>query len=1363
MDKAPLELYSDYLLSSIRGLMRPRWAGLRVRVVAMAAGLLGTAGLAPAEVLVSNFTKTQAGGHHNLQQHDYAQGFRTGPATGTYTLTSVEIRVERSTTAPVGTLRKDDDLALQNRAGVDAESFSRSVSRAVTGMELETSQPEPLTATIEGAPNTHGGAPFVLRVHFSEATTVSWKAMRDHVVSVTNGQLTRARRLNGDGPENATWEVTIEPSGGDVTVQLPATTDCEAEDAVCTEDSRPLTEAVTATISQGTVPPLTAEFDGPPEHDGSEDFTVLLNFNGPVDLSEWMMANRALSVTGGRIRSAEHEIGLRDSWRLTVTPSSIEDVVLTVRQPETCDDSGAVCAPDGRQLSSRTKVRVKGPASIPLTAKWQRYGDTHDGFKVFAIEAEFSWPVTTEREAMRQAVRVANGEATNAFRKEHRPKTWVFWIKPLYNETIRVDLVPTTDCAAESAICTEDGRPLSIGAFWEIPPRNPNAVDESAPMLLRAEVDGVHLVLLYREGLDESSTPAVDAFTVMVGGQTRSLAASNPVAVDGRRVRLTLAATVAHGDAVTVSYAVPAESPIQDRAGNAVVALADQAVTNHTVPLTASFGNVPASHGGGTFTFRLKFSEEVPLDGEDLTGRGGQQSVLAVTGGRVIRARRVVEGENRRWNVTVGPAGTQDVTVTLPATTDCEAQGTVCTEDDRPLSAAVTATVVGPPALSVADASATEAGATVDFTVTMSRAASVAVTVDYATSDGTATVGEDYTATTGTLTFAVGETEKTVSVPVLDDATDEDDETFTLTLTNASGGDVSLKDATATGTIEDDDEAPAEPLTASFGNVPTSHGGETFTFRLEFSEDVSGLNWQTLRDQTLEATGGTVRNASRVQSGSNQAWNITVEPDGTQDVTVTLPATTDCAATDAICTADNRPLSAAVTATVVGPPALSVADASASEAGSRVGFTVTMSRAASVAVTVDYATSDGTAKAEEDYTSTSGTLIFDAGQTEKKVSVPVLADEDDEDDETFTLTLSNASGGGVSLDDGTATGTIEDDDEAPAEPLTASFENVPASHDESAFTFALHFSEEFSLSYTTLQDHALEVTNGELTGVGRQQTGKNQAWNVTVVPNGDDDVTITLMATTDCTATGAICTADNRPLSAAVSATVAGPEDDEPPVNNPPPSNTVVLEPEEPRGARDIGTITLVSAQPGTIQARWEAPSETPADYRIAWAKVGESIKTWTDLSGNAFPTTASYTISGLERGQQYKVKIRARYNGTSGDWSGEAVITVVEAQASKPVGPSLTFELKANYPNPFNPQTQIAYSLSTTGPVELAIYTILGQRVRTLVQDIQAAGRYQVSWHGRNDEGAAVASGIYLYRLSSAQQVQVRRLLLMK
>ncbi len=209
--------------------------------------------------------------------------------------------------------------------------------------------------------------------------------------------------------------------------------------------------------------------------------------------------------------------------------------------------------------------------------------------------------------------------------------------------------------------------------------------------------------------------------------------------------------------------------------------------------------------------------------------------------------------------------------------------------------------------------------------------------------------------------------------------------------------------------------------------------------------------------------------------------------------------------------------------------------------------------------------------------------------------------------------------------------------------------------------------------------------------------------------------------------------------------------------------NTVVLEPPDPRDSRDIGRITLVSSQPGTIQASWEAPTEEPADYRISWAKESESFKTWTDNTGNAFPAEPSYTITGLEGGEKHKAMVRARFGGSSGDWSGEAVITVMESQASKPVVSSLTFGLGENYPNPFNPVTRIAYTLSTAGPVELAIYNVLGQRVRILVQEIQAAGSYQVAWNGRNDSGAPVASGIYLYRLSTTQEVQTRRLLLLK
>ena len=124
-------------------------------------------------------------------------------------------------------------------------------------------------------------------------------------------------------------------------------------------------------------------------------------------------------------------------------------------------------------------------------------------------------------------------------------------------------------------------------------------------------------------------------------------------------------------------------------------------------------------------------------------------------------------------------------------------------------------------ALSVSDARAEEAaGAAVAFAVTLSRAASDAVTVDYATRDGSARAGEDYTAASGTLTFAAGESSKTVEVAVIDDAHDEGEETFVLALSNASGA--RLEDAEATGTIENADLLPAA-LIARFGRASAEH------------------------------------------------------------------------------------------------------------------------------------------------------------------------------------------------------------------------------------------------------------------------------------------------------------------------------------------------------------------------------------------------------------------------------------------------------------------------------------------------------------------------------------------------------------
>ena len=128
---------------------------------------------------------------------------------------------------------------------------------------------------------------------------------------------------------------------------------------------------------------------------------------------------------------------------------------------------------------------------------------------------------------------------------------------------------------------------------------------------------------------------------------------------------------------------------------------------------------------------------------------------------------------------------------------DATATGTITDDDDTP-------------DLSIADKSVTEGtgSATVaTFTVTLSAASGQQVTVAYATSSGTgtsaATAGTDYTATAGTLTFEPGTTEQTIAVPITGDALDEADETFTITLSNPQN--VTLSDATATGTITDDD------------------------------------------------------------------------------------------------------------------------------------------------------------------------------------------------------------------------------------------------------------------------------------------------------------------------------------------------------------------------------------------------------------------------------------------------------------------------------------------------------------------------------------------------------------------------------
>ena len=100
---------------------------------------------------------------------------------------------------------------------------------------------------------------------------------------------------------------------------------------------------------------------------------------------------------------------------------------------------------------------------------------------------------------------------------------------------------------------------------------------------------------------------------------------------------------------------------------------------------------------------------------------------------------------------------------------------------------------------------------------------------------------------------------------------------------------------------------------------------------------------------------------------------------------------------------------------------------------------------------------------------------------------------------------------------------------------------------------------------------------------------------------------------------------------------------------------------ESERGPREIGAVSLNSTAPGTVYVAWEPPSEQPLEYRITWAKSGENFPDWRDPVGNAFPAGSSHTITDLDEGEEYQMKVRARYDSSRpGDWSD--VVTIIVA-----------------------------------------------------------------------------------------------------
>ena len=317
------------------------------------------------------------------------------------------------------------------------------------------------------------------------------------------------------------------------------------------------------------------------------------------------------------------------------------------------------------------------------------------------------------------------------------------------------------------------------------------------------------------------------------------------------------------------------------------------------------------------------------------------------------------------------------------------------------------------------------------FTVTLSAATSQAVTVDFATANGTATAGSDYTAMSGTLTIPAAATSRTISVPIIPDTLDEANETFAVNLSGAVNA--TIADGQGIGTISDNDALPIltiNDLVIGEGTGGTANAVFTVTLSPVSGRAVT-VNYATANGSPAASSGsdyvaksGTLTFAA---GETTKTVSVVVNGDATDEVDETFYVNLSNVGSATI--GDSRGI-ATITDDDPQSSSISIADASMLERnnGSRsLVFTLTLSAASGKSITVQYATANGTATVLGlDYAAASGTVTFSPGVTSRTISVTVFGDRLVEPNQTFFVNLSNPVN--ATLTNTQAIGTILNDD-----------------------------------------------------------------------------------------------------------------------------------------------------------------------------------------------------------------------------------------------------------------------------------------------------------------------------------------------
>ena len=431
------------------------------------------------------------------------------------------------------------------------------------------------TASFEALPERHdGAAAFRFELHFSETPSgLSYRTVGGGLLEVTGGTLTHARRLTRG--RNQGWEVTVVPTqAGDIVITLPARS-CGEADAICI-DGEPLARAATATVPG-------------PASSSLPVVSIAASATSATSVTEGAAAAFTLARTGATaaeltvaVTVSENEAAVSGTPPASVTfaaGSASATLSVATEDDEAAEDASTVTATVSSgsgytvdRTSGSAEAVVNDDDAAPAVATASPVVVAENATAVATLTAtdadtaaaDLAWSIPAGAAGGADGAKfalTADGALSFKAAKDFEAPDDADGDGD-YEVTVRV---------------TDGANPVDAALVVRL-----SDVDDTAPVLSSASVNGAALTLTFSEALDGDSAPPASSFAVTVGGTARTVDA---VAVSGKAVTLTLSSAVTSGQTVTVGYTVPTGAgakPVQDAAGNPPASFANTNATNAT-------------------------------------------------------------------------------------------------------------------------------------------------------------------------------------------------------------------------------------------------------------------------------------------------------------------------------------------------------------------------------------------------------------------------------------------------------------------------------------------------------------------------------------------------------------------------------------------------------------------------------------------------------------------------------------------------------------------------------------------------------------------------------------------------------------